>query len=190
MAEVLLNHHAQGLTDGVLALASTLRRAGHTVHTPDLFNENTFDTIDAGMAFIKQQGMEALADQAMSMADSLPQDLIYMGISFGVVPAQKLAQTRSGARGALLISACIPQEYVGPWPDGLPAQIHGMDADPYFVDDGDLEAARELADQHPSVEVFLYPGKDHYFMDSSLASYDAKATEALTVRMLEFLATR
>jgi len=158
------------------------------VHAPDLFDEQTFDSIEAGMAHIKAQGMQALAARATGIAESLSSDLVYAGLSFGVVPAQQLAQTRPGAQGALLLYSCLPGEYVGPWPDGLPAQIHGMDRDPIFADEGDLDAARALAAEHASVEVFLYPGDQHYFSDSSLPSYDAEATALLTARVLEFLA--
>ena len=38
MAEVVLFHHLQGLTEGVRAFAGELRAGGHTVHTPDLFD--------------------------------------------------------------------------------------------------------------------------------------------------------
>ena len=58
MAEVLLFHHAQGLTSGIHAFADELRAAGHTVHTPDLFDGRTFDSIDEGMAYIKSSGMD------------------------------------------------------------------------------------------------------------------------------------
>ncbi len=188
MAEMLLFHHAQGLTDGVRAFADTLRAAGHEVHTPDLFDGRTFGSIDEGMAHIESEGMDDLAARAMALADDLPPELVYGGFSFGVVPAQQLAQTRPGAKGALLFYSCIPLEYVGPWPAGLAAQVHGMDHDPYFADEGDLDAARALADEQPTVEVFLYPGDQHYFADSSLPSYDAVATELLTQRVLDFLA--
>ncbi len=188
MAEVLLFHHAQGLTEGVTAFADTLRAAGHTVHTPDLFDGRTFASIDEGMAHIKAEGMDDLVERAMKLADDLPAELVYGGFSFGVVPAQQLAQTRAGARGALLFYSCIALDYIGPWPDGLRAQVHGMDHDPYFADEGDLEAARAIAEEQPTVEVFVYPGDQHYFADSSLPSYDAEATELLTQRVLKFLA--
>jgi dienelactone hydrolase len=41
VAEVVLFHHAQGLTPGVAAFADGLRSAGHIVHTPDLFDGRT-----------------------------------------------------------------------------------------------------------------------------------------------------
>lgn len=47
----------------------------------------------------------------------------------------------------------------------LPVQIHGMDADPYFVDEGDIEAARELVATADHAELFLYPGNQHFFAD-------------------------
>ena len=56
MAEVVLFHHAQGLTSGVVAFADELRRAGHTVHTPDLLDGRTFGSIDDGLAYAEDLG--------------------------------------------------------------------------------------------------------------------------------------
>jgi dienelactone hydrolase len=190
MAEVLLFHHAQGLTPGVVAFADALRVAGHTVHTPDLFDGRTFSSIDEGMAFIDASGRDEVAERGVRTADDLPADLVYAGFSFGEMVAQRLAQTRPGARGALLFYSCIPitgEWAFGPWPDGVPVQIHGADADPYFVGEGDVDAAREIVEQVADAELFLYPGDQHYFADSSLPSYDAEATKLLTKRVLEFL---
>ena len=72
----------------------------------------------------------------------------------------------------------------------MPVQIHGMDADPFFVDEGDIDAARALVESAPDAELFLYPGDQHLFADSSLPSYDEEATTQLTERVLEFLAER
>jgi dienelactone hydrolase len=190
MAEVLLFHHAQGLTPGVRAFADTLRAGGHTVHTPDLFEGRTFASIDEGMAHIQEAGFDDLRARGVRTVDGLPAELVYAGFSFGVLPAQQLAQTRPGARGALLCHACLPitgDWAFGPWPDGVPVQIHGMDADPIFVGEGDIDAAREIVATVDDAELFLYPGDQHYFADSSLPSYDAGATELLTRRVLAFL---
>jgi dienelactone hydrolase len=191
MADVLLFHHAQGLTPGVLAFADTLRAAGHTVHAPDLFDGRTFRSIPEGMAHIETVGFEALRGRAVRLADDLPSGLVYLGFSFGVVAAQTLAQTRPGARGAVLCYSCLPvsgEWAIGPWPAAVPVQIHGMDADPFFVDEGDIDAAREIVATAPDAELFLYPGDQHYFADSSLPSYDAGATALLTGRVLGLLA--
>jgi dienelactone hydrolase len=188
MAEVLLFHHAQGQTPGFHAFADDLRRAGHTVHTPDLFEGRTFDTIEEGMAYAEDIGFPGeVIERGVRAANPLPSELVYAGFSLGVVPAQKLAQTRPGARGALLFYSCVQMSEFGPWPAGVPVQIHGMDADPIFVDEGDLDAARELVDSADQGELFLYPGDQHYFADSSLPSYDADAAALLTQRVLEFL---
>ena len=190
MAEVLLFHHAQGLTPGVVAFADELRAAGHVVHTPDLFAGRTFDSIDEGMAFINDAGMDDVRERGVRTADDLPDDLVYAGFSFGEMVAQQLAQTRPGARGALLFYSCIPitgEWAFGPWPEGVPVQIHGADADPYFAGEGDIDAAREIVEQVEDAELFLYPADQHYFADSSLPSYDADATTLLTRRVLAFL---
>jgi dienelactone hydrolase len=191
MAEVLLFHHAQGLTEGITAFADRLRAAGHTVHTPDLFDGRTFATIDEGMAHVERVGFEALRERGVQAADELPAELVYVGFSLGVIPAQTLAQTRARARGAVLCYSCLPvsgEWAIGPWPDRVPVQIHGMDADPIFVGEGDIEAAREIVRTADDAELFLYPGDQHYFADSSLPSYDAGATALLLERVLGLLA--
>jgi dienelactone hydrolase len=188
MTEVLLFHHAQGQTEGFAAFADELRRAGHTVHTPDLLDGRTFDSIDEGMAYVEQLGFGEIIDRGEQAADELPNELVYAGFSLGVVPAQKLAQTRAGARGALLFYSCVPMSEFGTsWPTDVPAQIHGMDADPIFVGEGDIDAARAIVESTDDAELFLYPGDQHYFADSSLPSYDPDASALLTKRVLEFL---
>lgn len=188
MADVILFHHAQGLTDGMHAFADDLRQAGHTVHLPDLFGGRTFDSIDDGLAYAREVGFGKLIEQGCAFADELGKPLVYGGFSLGVPAAQKLAQTRATAKGALLFYSCMPAtEFGDAWPAGVPVQIHGMDEDPFFVGEGDVEFARAIVDSTDRAELFLYPGKEHYFADSSLASYDKEATALLTERVLEFL---
>jgi dienelactone hydrolase len=190
MAEVLMFHHAQGQTEGFAAFADELRGAGHTVHTPDLFDGRTFGSIQEGMAYVGELGFGEIIERGTRAADVLPSELVYAGFSLGVVPAQKLAQTRPGARGALFFYACVPTSEFGTWPADVPVQVHGMDADPFFVDEGDLDAARALVESAEHGELFLYPGDQHYFADSSLPSYDESAARLLTQRVLAFLADR
>ena len=187
MTEVVLYHHVQGLTDGVQSFADEVRQAGHTVHTPDMFDGRTFDTIEDGMAFAREAGFAALAERGVAAGEAIGPDVVYGGFSFGVMPAQQLAQTRPGARGALLMSGCLPvSEFGGSWPAGVPVQVHGKDHDPFFLED--LEAAQSLVESADRGELFLYPGEEHLFGDSSLPAYDAAAAAVLTERVLTFLA--
>jgi len=191
MAEVVLFHHAQGLTPGIVAFADELRRAGHTVHTPDLFEGRTFATLEEGMRYAEEIGFGAVIERGARAVEGLSAALVYAGFSLGVLPAQKLAQTRAGGRGALLCYACVPVSAFGAsWPAGLPVQVHGMDADPIFVGEGDIDAARALVAEAADAELFLYPGDRHYFADSSLPSYDADAAALLSRRVLSFLSAR
>ena len=188
MTEIVLYHHVQGLTEGVRSFADQLQRAGHTVHTPDLFDGRRFDSIDEGMAFAREAGFGALAERGVAAAEGISPEVVYAGFSFGVMPAQQLAQTRPGARGALLMSGCLPvSEFGDTWPDGVPVQVHGKDADPFFAED--LEAAQALVESTDGAELFLYPGEEHLFADSSLPAYDAAAAALLTERVLAFLDT-
>ena len=187
MTEVVLYHHVQGLTDGVGLFADELRQASHTVHTPDMFDGKTFATIDEGMAFAREAGFEALAARGVAAADALSPEVVYAGFSFGVMPAQQLAQTRPGARGALLMYSCLPvSEFGAAWPEGVPVQVHGKEDDEFFLED--LDAARALVESTDRAELFIYPGDQHLFSDASLPSYDAAAAAALTRRVLDFLA--
>lgn len=188
MADVLLFHHALGPTDGLRAFANELREAGHSVHTPDLFEGRTFGTIEEGVGYAREVGWDEIMARGERAAESLPNELVYGGFSLGVMPAQMLAQNRPGARGALFFYSCVPPEEFGEWPAGLPVQIHGADADPIFMEEGDVDAARQLVASVDDAELFLYPSDQHYFADSSLPSYDADATRLLTQRVLEFLA--
>ena len=186
MSEVLLYHHVQGLTDGVRAFADELRQAGHTVHTPDLFDGRTFATLEDGMAFAREQGFDALGERGVAAAEGIGPDVVHAGFSFGVMIAQRLAQTRPGARGALLMYSCLPvSEFGETWPEGLPVQVHGKADDEFFLED--IDAARALVDSSDRAELFLYPGTEHLFADSSLPSYDPAAAALLTERVLAFL---
>lgn len=186
MTEVVLFHHSQGLTSGVVAFADELRAAGHTVHTPDLFEGRTFGSIEEGMGYVRQVGFGEITERGVRAAEPLPRDAVYAGFSLGVVPAQKLAQTRAGARGALLFDACIPvSEFGAAWPDGVPVQVHAKEADPFFAED--IDAARDLVSACADAELFLYPGDQHLFADASLPSHDPEAAALLTRRAIEFL---
>jgi dienelactone hydrolase len=188
MSEVVLYHHVQGLTDGVRSFAEELRQAGHTVHTPDLFDGRTFGTIEEGMSFAREAGFGALAERGVAAGEAFGPEVVYAGFSFGVMPAQQLAQTRPGARGALLMYSCLPvSEFGGAWPEGVPVQVHGKEDDPFFLED--LEAAQALVESTDGAELFLYPGEQHLFADSSLPDYDPAAAALLTERVLSFLAT-
>jgi dienelactone hydrolase len=189
VAELLLFHHAQGLTAGCLAFADALRAAGHVVHAPDLYEGRTFATLADGVGHADEVGFDTIIERGRLAAEPLPSDLVYAGFSLGVLPAQMLAQTRPGARGALLVHSCVPpSEFGGPWPDGVPLQIHMMDADEWALPPNeDLDAARALERTVDGAELFLYPGDRHLFADDSLPGYDEGPATLLKRRVLGFL---
>jgi dienelactone hydrolase len=186
VAEVLLFHHAHGQTRGFLAFADGLRAAGHVVHAPDLYDGNTFTDLHQGVAYAERIGFGTIGEQGRLAAEGLPSELVYAGFSLGVIPAQMLAQTRPGARGALLFSAALPaSEFGRSWPTGVPLQIHMMEDDEWAVED--LPAARTLVEATDDAELFLYPGDRHLFADSSLPDYDEGAATLLEERVIAFL---
>ncbi|WP_435742296.1 dienelactone hydrolase family protein [Nocardioides sp. SYSU DS0663] len=188
MTELMLFHHALGATPGVHAFADRLRAERHTVHVPDLFEGRTFDTVEDGVAHVQEVGVATILERGRAAAAGLPDGLVHAGFSLGVLPAQLLAQTRPGARGAVLMEACLPPAEFGGWPEGVPVQVHGMIDDPFFAGEGDLAAARALvATDGVDGELFTYPGAGHLFADPGLPSYDEDAARLLTDRVLDFL---
>jgi dienelactone hydrolase len=188
MAEVLLFHHAQGLTPGVLSFADELRAAGHVVHAPDLYDGKTFPNLTEGVGYAKEVGFGTIAERGRLAAEGLPNEIVYAGFSLGAMPAQELAQTRPGAKAAVLFQSCFPpEEFGGPWPEGVPVQIHIMEEDEWALE-GDLDAARDLDATVESAQLFLYPGDRHLFTDESLPEYDEAATTLLKQRVTSFLA--
>jgi dienelactone hydrolase len=186
MATVLLFHHAQGQTPGFLAFADDLRAAGHTVHAPDLYDGRTFRDLSEGVAYAEQVGFPEIIRRGSDAAQELPADIVYAGFSLGVLPAQALAQTRPGARGALLFHGCVsPSEFGTSWPEAVPLQIHVMDADEWA--DEDRAVAEALVEQIPTAELFLYPGSAHLFADPNSGDYDEEAAVLLKERTLAFL---
>jgi dienelactone hydrolase len=187
MTEILLFHHAHGLTPGVRAFADELRAAGHVVHTPDLYEGRVFDDLEEGLGYARETGFGEVIGRGVRAADDLPADVVYAGFSLGAMPAQQLAQNRPGAKGAILLHSAVPaSEFGGEWPADVPLQIHLMEQDEFALE-GDLDAARELDETVDRAELFLYPGDRHLFTDSSLPSYDADATALVVQRSRQFL---
>jgi dienelactone hydrolase len=183
---VLLFHHAQGQTPGFLAFADDLRAAGHTVHAPDLYDGRTFRDLKEGVAHAEQVGFPEIIRRGSDAAKDLPADIVYAGFSLGVLPAQALARTRPGARGALLFHACVsPSEFGTSWPEAVPLQIHMMDADEWT--EADRPLAEALVEQTPTAELLLYTGSGHLFADASLDDYRKEAAVLLEERTLAFL---
>jgi dienelactone hydrolase len=182
VAEVVVFHHALGLTAPVRRFADGLGAAGHTVHAPDLYDGRTFDRIDDGMAHADELGGPlGIVDRARAAVESLPREAVYVGFSLGVLSAQALAQTRPGARGAVLCYSALPlgewgDNWPATWPDGVPLQLHILDGDE------DFEVARRLAATVPGAELFVYAGGEHYF-----AEHDDQAAALLLERVLDFL---
>jgi len=187
MTQILLFHHALGLTAGVLAFADELRSAGHTVHAPDLFSGRTFDDVEVGVAFAQEVGTDHIRDQAKAAAEELPADIVYAGFSLGGMAAEELALTRPGARGCLLFHTGVPIEYftdAKAWPDDVPLEMHITEDDVFE----DTPVCREIADGSPAAELVLYPGSAHLFADPGSTDYDEDLARQLTQRTLEFLA--
>lgn len=184
MTDVMLFHHAQGLTEGVRAFATRLEAHGHRVSVPDLYGGATFDTLDEGVAYAEQVGLDEITARGVAAAEDMPPASVFAGFSLGALPAQKLAQTRPGALGAVLYHGGVPAEIFGtPWPAAVALQLHVAEHDEWT----ELDVAQDLARDAPRGELHLYPGSAHLITDSSLAEYDQEATELILQRTNTFL---
>lgn len=187
MARVLLFHHAQGLTQGVRAFADALRGAGHQVHAPDLYEGRTFEGLAEGVAHAEQAiGINEIGERGARAAEGLPTELVYLGFSLGMVPAQRLAQTRPGAKGLVGLGGCLALSWFGGvWPDGVKLQLHAAEPDEWV----EWDDTRAVVSAVTGAELFLYPGRAHLFVDDSLPGYDAEAARLFRERVRGFLAT-
>jgi dienelactone hydrolase len=184
VAEVLLFHHAHGRTQGSQTFAGELRARGHAVHVPDLYEGKTFSDLADGVAYAEGVGFDTIIERGRSAANDLSNELVYIGFSLGALPAQALAQTRPGAKGAILLGSCNPvSEFSPAWPQGVALQIHAMEGDEWM----ELEVARELEATIAGAELFLYPGDRHLFVDEDLPDYDEQAAALFEERVLRFL---
>lgn len=188
--EIVLFHSVLGLRPGVLAWAERLRRAGHTVHTPDLYDGQVFDDMEAGLRAIESLGgIRGVIERSYAAVSALRSDLVYAGFSNGGGSAELLALTRPGARGAILMHAALPLDALGAdaWPAGVPVQIHYAERDPYRDARAvaALAAAARRAGAH--CEVWNYPGSGHLFADPDLPDFDERSAELMFRRVLDFL---
>lgn len=184
MAEVVVFHHVQGLTEGVAAIADVFREHGHRVSTPDLFGGRTFSRLEDGVEFVGGLGREVVVNRALEAAAQLGDGAVYCGFSLGTRPAQMLAQSAPGARGALLFHGFYPSDmFAEKWPDGVDLQVH------YTVDDEwcDNAVASQLATDVQHAEIHSYEGSRHLFTDSSVADYDAEHADQAIQHALAFL---
>jgi dienelactone hydrolase len=194
MAEVVVFHSVLGLRPGVLGAADRMRPAGHTVHTPDLFEGEVFDDIDDGMRKEESLGYREIARRTEEAVTGLPAGLVFAGFSMGISYAEWLTASRPGALGAVLMHGAVPvealTEYFGVerWPAGVPVQVH------YAVDDPWVEVEQEVVPLGEDVrgagaefEEYVYPGSAHLFADPDLAEYDRASSEAMWERVIAFL---
>ena len=185
MSDVLLFHHALGLTAGVESFAEELRRAGHGVVTPDLFDRQTFGSVAEGVAHADRLGMETIVARGVDAAARMEGAFVVAGVSLGVLPAQKLAQTDPAVRGALLYLSAVPVSVFGDdWPSGVPAQLHLVEDDDWAAED--REAAEEVAAASGG-ELFVYPGRGHLVIERGSDDHDAAAAALILQRTLAFL---
>ena len=185
MAQILLFHHAGGLTPGVTAFAQTLRDAGHSVETPDLFDGRTFDDVHDGVAHAQSIGEDVMAARVGEIVADMPTDLVYGGMSMGGARAAELVLTRPGAKGAFfLYGAIAPSWWDATWPVDVPSQAHVTEDDVWR----EPEAEEEYVAQVPGGELFVYPGSGHLFAEPGHPDYDDEVARVATDRILAFLA--
>lgn len=184
MADVVMFHHAQGLTPGVLEFADQLRMSGHDVLVPDLYDGVTFGTLAEGVAHAESVGFDVITERGVAAAGEMTGLFVTVGFSLGVLPAQKLAQTDGSVQGAVLCHAAVPVSTFGSeWPRGVGLQLHTAKGDEW----GDFDDAQELAIEVPDAELFAYDTTAHLVADPSVADHDARIAAQILEHTLTFL---
>lgn len=185
MIDVIVYHHALGVTAGVQAFADRLIAAGHRVMVPDLYEGETFATVDEGVEHAEAVGFDTIIDRGVAAATATDGRFAVVGFSLGVLPAQNLAQTHRRAAGAVLCHAAIPLgTFADSWPEGVALQLHNAPDDGW----GDFAEAEALAAAVPGAELFAYETSAHLAADSSTDDYNADIAEQIIGRTLALLA--
>lgn len=184
IAEIILFHHAQGLTEGLRRMADRLRASGHVVHTPDMYSGVVFDRLDEGLAFASRIGHDAIEEVARRAARQHPHTDTVIGFSLGAFPAQLLAQEWIRIHQVALIAGGLPpHELVGDWRVDVRLALHAADPDDW-VPPGALEP---LLHHARGAEVYRYRGVRHMFADPSSPDYDADAADLFEERLFAWL---
>ncbi|RRD46733.1 dienelactone hydrolase family protein [Tessaracoccus sp. OH4464_COT-324] len=184
MTEIVLFHHALGLTDGVRQFADQLRSRGFAVRTPDLFEGRVFSSVEEAFQYVERVSCATLLQRAEESCVEIHGRIIFGGFSLGVVPAQHMMLAKPSI-GGLLFHGFTPFEAdTSDWPQ-LPMHVYAMAEDPLFVGDGDIEAVREAQAVLPQLELHLFEGRKHLFTDSSTGDYDAFATQQVLDHVID-----
>jgi dienelactone hydrolase len=186
VAEIVLFHSAVGRRPAVLRMAQRLSAAGHSVTTPDLYDGEVFDDVDAGVAHMRSIGWPELSRRAQAAVADLPSDLVVAGMSMGTGLAAEIAVSRPGVRGALLLyGGNLPDE---PWPADCPVQVHHAVNDPWADEGAAAELIEAVARAGSAASWHLYPGSKHLLDDDDLpAEHDPAATALMWPRIEAFL---
>jgi dienelactone hydrolase len=190
MVDIVLFHSALGLRPGVGAAADVLRAAGHRVTTPDYYDGEVFDDLDAGIVKRDALGYPEIMRRGLAAVAGLPHDLVVAGFSLGTGPAETVALRRPGVRAAVLLHGVLPvAEFGGQavWPAGVGVQVHRMARDPWVDDDEVLALTADVERAGATLEDFTYEGDGHLFADPDLPGYDPAATALMWERVVGFL---
>ncbi|CCK25582.1 dienelactone hydrolase [Streptomyces davaonensis JCM 4913] len=186
MAHVALFHSVLGPRPAELLAAERLRRAGHTVVTPDLYAGETADTLDRGFRLVERMGWAVLIERAREALTGLPEETVLAGVSMGVGVVTDLWPERPAAAGVLLLHATadLPAS-VRP---GLRVQLHAAEPDAFAPPERVAALQRAARKADVDLEVFRYPGVGHFYTDPDLPDHDPAAAELTWRRVLDFLA--
>lgn len=185
MVHVVFFHSVLGLRSAELLGAERLRRAGHDVATPDLFDGATASSIDAGFGLLDEIGWGTVVRRARRALADLPEDTALLGVSMGTGVVSDVWAERPATAAVVLLHAAA--EIPGGARAGLRVQLHAAEPDE-FAPAGRVAALRQAAgDIGVDLEVFRYPGAGHFYTDRELGDHDPAAAELTWRRVLRFL---
>ena len=142
MAEILLFHHAQGQTPASTPSPRAPGRGAHGAHAGRL-RRTHLRRPSTRHGHARRDRLRRGLRARRHAADGLPEGLALRQASrWGDARAEPGPDRREP--GGPAAGGLRPDLGVGSgWPDGVPVQVHGMDGDPYFAEEGgDIDAAR------------------------------------------------
>lgn len=183
MTHIVLFHSILGCRAAEREMAAAFEKAGHTTHLPDLFENKTANNYDDGFALFRTFEREQLIERARDALNSVPENAVLSGISFGAGIVSSLWAERPKMQGALLFAGAA--EWANDLRADLPVQAHIAKPDPF--DDEAYFDEWQSACKTSDFNLYRYDNVGHFFLDRTLSDFDEDATKLCLERSIAFL---
>jgi carboxymethylenebutenolidase len=184
---IVVLHAVYGLTDHIGAVCDRWASAGYTAIAPALYDRVSRDLVhtydkaaDGSKTYASLTEAQIFAD-IQAAATSAGGKIVISGFCSGGSWAWRAAAALDFAAQVNFYGSHIPA-LIDLVPR-CPTILHYGDAD-HVVS---LPEIREIQARHPDVDLHVYPGARHAFINDQQATYDGKACELAWDRSIDFV---